>query len=81
MDTDPDETRNLYSDAAHQKIDNQCRLLLLEWLIRTTRYRTILPNPGNPPQNAWSAAWSAEDGTESNKAGVSRVKRGAVNYI
>lgn len=78
MESDPEETHNLYWDAEHQETVNHCRRLLMEWLIRTTRYRTILPNPGMPPQQALSA----EDGTESNKAGVMvRVKRGAVNYI
>ncbi|HUS47014.1 MAG TPA: sulfatase-like hydrolase/transferase [Phycisphaerae bacterium] len=39
---DPDETHNLYHDPKHQDVVNQCRRLLLEWLIRTTRIRTAL---------------------------------------
>jgi choline-sulfatase/uncharacterized sulfatase len=40
---DPDETRNLYHDPAHQPVVERCRRLLLEWLIRTTRVTTTQP--------------------------------------
>jgi len=37
---DPWETRNLYNDPSCADVVSQCRRLLLEWLIRTTRVRT-----------------------------------------
>lgn len=43
LDADPNELRNLYRDPKHQDTVNQCRRLLLEWLIRTTRVRTSQP--------------------------------------
>jgi choline-sulfatase/uncharacterized sulfatase len=43
LETDPNELRNLYRDPEHQNTVNQCRRLLLEWLIRTTRVRTTQP--------------------------------------
>ncbi len=43
LEADPNERRNLYRDPGHQATVNQCRRLLLEWLIRTTRVRTSQP--------------------------------------
>ncbi len=43
LQTDPDERVNLYAIAQHQETVHQCRRLLLEWLIRTTRLKTSHP--------------------------------------
>lgn len=40
---DPQETRNLYREPQAQGVVNECRRLLLEWLIRTTRVATVQP--------------------------------------
>lgn len=45
VDNDPDETRNLYHDSAHQSVVSESRRLLLEWLVQTTHYKTVWP-PG-----------------------------------
>ena len=80
MENDPGESRNLYHDPAYRAVAEQCRRLLLEWLIRTTRVTTVWP----------AADWSslpydyktAGDGKESNAAGPAlRLKQGQVNYL
>lgn len=80
LEGDPDETRNLYDDPAHQDVVRECRRLLLEWLIGTTRVATVWP----------AADWTkspfdyhtAGDGKESNAAGPAlRVREGQINYI
>jgi len=43
LEADANELCNLYHDPEHQHTVNQCRRLLLEWLIRTTRVRTVHP--------------------------------------
>ena len=45
---DPNEARNLYADPMHQEVVQQCRRLLLEWLIRTTRVVNCGPAPITP---------------------------------
>ncbi len=80
LETDPDETRNLYHDPAHQDIVHQCRRLLLEWLLRTTRVRSVWP------ADDWQAErmsyFTAGDGKESNAAGPAlRLARGQVHYL
>jgi len=87
METDPDETRNLYHDSAHAPIVEACRRKLLEWLIETTRCRTVHPAPENTklrpdgtvkPQKYKSAG----DGKESNRSGAAqRLANGQLNYL
>lgn len=78
LENDPQESRNLYHDSAHQSVVTGCRRLLLEWLIRNTRYATAHPPPASPG----AAGSLAEDGKESNRFGVKeRVRRGTLNYI
>lgn len=43
IETDPEERCNLYYDPEHQETAAECRRLLLEWLIRTTRVVTSHP--------------------------------------
>ena len=78
LESDPLETRNLYRDPAHRDVVNDCRKLLLEWLIRTTRITTIWPPPGYPPIRYATAA----DGKESNMAGAEvRRDQGEIWYL
>jgi len=77
LDKDPDETQNLYHDPAYQTVVQQCRRLLLEWLIRTSRIVTAWP----PPEGR-EFSQTVADGKESNKIGVAdRVRRGNFNYV
>jgi arylsulfatase A-like enzyme len=79
LEKDPDETRNLYTDPAHQTVAGECRRLLLEWLIRTTRVVSAWPPPKGMTQASEAAGG---DGKESNQYGpAERVRRGAVYYI
>jgi arylsulfatase A-like enzyme len=77
---DPNETRNLYHDAAAQTTVAQCRKLLLEWLIVTTRYVTVLPPPLEAQPHSFARL--AEDYKESSLIGVDeRVRRHQLNYL
>jgi choline-sulfatase/uncharacterized sulfatase len=79
LEKDPDETRNLYEDAAHQPVVSECRRLLLEWLIRTTRVVSVHPMPRGATRYSDAAAG---DGKESNKYGpAERVHRGSPHYL
>lgn len=85
IDRDPDEMRNLYSDPKHRDVVEQCRRMLLEWLIGTTRVRTVWPvatgNPKRPGGDFWDYRTTA-DGKESNQAGPAQRKRdGLLNYL
>lgn len=80
LSTDPMEAHNLYHEREHQATVQEGRRLLLEWLIRTTRVKTVWP----------AVDWSkqpydyrtAGDGKESNLAGPAlRVRSGQLNYI
>ncbi len=87
MDADPNETTNLYGDPAHAETVAACRRRLLEWLIATTRCRTVhpprrnsvpLPDGTRRPQQYETAA----DGKESNRAHpAQRVADGRLNYL
>jgi hypothetical protein len=58
----------------------ECRRLLLEWLILSTRYATVWPAPSGLPQSQ-SARW-APDCKESNQVGIEdRIRRHRLNYI
>ncbi|MEW5979625.1 MAG: sulfatase-like hydrolase/transferase [Acidobacteriota bacterium] len=77
LENDPDETTNLYEAQAYRSVVQQCRRLLLEWLIRTSRIVTALPAP-----EGREFSQTAADGKESNKIGVTdRLRRGNVNYL
>jgi arylsulfatase A-like enzyme len=86
IDGDPNETRNLYHDPAHQAVVLECRRLLLEWLIRTTRVKTVWPpvtvvDFGRAATSHWDYA-PAGDGKEANTAGPAlRFKRGQPYYL
>ena len=86
IESDPDETRNFYTDPAHQPVVQECRRLLLEWLIRTTRVKTVWPpvtvvDFGRAATSHWDYA-PAGDGKEANTAGAAlRFKRGQPNYL
>ena len=43
IERDPDETHNLYHDPQRQPVLHECRRLLMEWLIQTTRVKTVWP--------------------------------------
>lgn len=79
LEKDPDETRNLYRSRAHQKIVHQCRRLLLEWLIRTTRVVTAHPWPDPSRPRVFP---SGADGKEPNTAGPAlRLRQKHLNYL
>ena len=77
---DPTETRNLYHDATAQNTVAECRRLLLEWLIVTTRYVTVLPPPSGLPPGFFASL--AHDYKESSLIGVQdRIRRNQLNYL
>jgi len=76
---DPDETRNLYRDAGFQSVVHEGRRLLLEWLIRSNRVKTVWPAQGVEKTLSYA---TADDGKEAHEAGpASRHKKGHLNYI
>lgn len=80
MKDDPHETRNLYNDSSHRETVHECRRLLLEWLIGTTRNVSVWPAL-NFPDRPFDYSMAA-DGKESNAAGPAlRVARGMLNYL
>lgn len=80
LERDPNETQNLYHDPAHRDTVHACRRLLLEWLIRTTRVRSVWPP--NDEQAGRMDYCTAGDGKESNAAGPAlRLARGQINYL
>jgi choline-sulfatase/uncharacterized sulfatase len=80
IEEDPHENRNLYHSIDFREIVHNCRRLLLEWLIRTTRVTTVHPTLSDlpPPHNYATSA----DGKEARSAGpLQRVAKGKFNYI
>ncbi len=78
IESDPNETRNLYHDPAHRAVVLECRRLLLEWLIETTRVGTVWPTPAYPKLEYPLAS----DGKEANTAGAAlRLRHGQLNYL
>jgi choline-sulfatase/uncharacterized sulfatase len=84
---DPQETTNLYDDPAHRETVESCRRKLLEWLIGTTRCRTVHPprqgirlrEDGTIRPQVYE---TAGDGKESNRAGpAQRAADGQLNYL
>jgi arylsulfatase len=79
---DPDETRNLYRDPEFQNVVHEGRRLLLEWLIRTTRVKTVLPPPRTKGPGSVPLYPTAEDGKESGSAGpAARLRANELNYL
>lgn len=82
---DPQETRNLYYEAAHRAVVEECWRLLLEWLITTTRVVTAWPPVDEYDPRREDSHWdyaTAGDGKESNTAGPRlRRDRGQLNYL
>ena len=80
VEKDPNETRNLYHDPAYQAVVGECRRLLMEWLIRTTRFVTAWPPPKGTQPTYWAEL--AADGKESNQVGIlERLRYRQLNYI
>lgn len=81
---DSDENVNLYHVPEHCETVNQCRRLLLEWLIRTTRVKTVWPPVACPDMtdtHTYDYA-TVGDGKESNQAGPAQRKAmGQLNYL
>ncbi|MBI2192160.1 MAG: sulfatase-like hydrolase/transferase [Planctomycetes bacterium] len=80
LEADPNEASNLYGSPPHRSVVQECRRLLLEWIIRTRRVATVWPALD------WSRSpydyQTAGDGKESNTAGpAARVKKGQLHYI
>ena len=76
------ENKNLYRDPEYKCITEQCRRLLLEWLINTMRVTTVWA-PNNSSSDPFEIIYpTAGDGKESNTAGAAlRVRKGQINYI
>ncbi|MCC5844381.1 MAG: sulfatase-like hydrolase/transferase [Verrucomicrobia bacterium] len=80
LEADPEETRNLYHDAAHRAQVENCRTRLLNWLLDTTRTVTVMP-PVTARENGRSYS-NAGDGREPNHHGpLARQKLGNLNYL
>ena len=80
IENDPQESNNLYGDPDFGLIVEESRRRLLEWLIGTTRHKTVWPAID------WSSRpydyQTAGDGKESNTAGpAARWARGEYNYL
>jgi len=43
IEADPHEITNLFNSVEHQTVIQECRLLLLDWLAKTLRIRSIHP--------------------------------------
>jgi len=83
---DPGETKNLYNSTTHRETVAECRRLLLEWLIASTRNRTVHPSVEREPIGALpglshAVYISAGDGKESNEYPVASRLQGNTNYI
>ncbi len=80
VDADPHERNNLFNSAAHAQFVNQGRQLLLEWLIRTTRARTVPMN--RHPSDPDNLGMQAPDGTRDNKySPAESLRRGMPKYL
>jgi len=80
LEDDPDEARNLYDDPLSQEVVHRSRRLLLEWLIGTSRVKTVWPSVGH--RGRFFDFSTSGDGKESNRAGAAkRVMDGQLNYI
>lgn len=78
LQDDPLERNNLYHNPKYREIVEQSRRLLLQWLIRTTRFASMWPYPGEEPYNFLTQP----DGKESNRAGAfRRLENGQLNYL
>jgi choline-sulfatase/uncharacterized sulfatase len=78
---DPDESANLYRDAAHQEVLHECRRLLLERLTETTRITTMWPylDEDRPAFRKQEPFRLAADGREANTKGpAARLKAGRI---
>jgi choline-sulfatase/uncharacterized sulfatase len=70
LEADPWEMRNLYADGGHDDVIRQMRDELLEWLVTTTRPRTVLgvdqrngrEAPGGDRVRVRNGTWSYGDG-------------------
>lgn len=79
LEADPLETRNLYHNPGSREVVERGRRLLLEWLIRTTRVKSIWPAPGDWRKFDYPLAG---DGKESNAAGPAlRARNGQTVYL
>ena len=82
LELDPDETTNLYSVPEHRETLHQCRRLLLEWLIRTTRNKTIWPPPAPFEITGPYDYHIAADGKAANRVGPrSFQEQGPLHYL
>jgi choline-sulfatase/uncharacterized sulfatase len=87
IERDPDETRNLYHEPAHQDVVHECRRRLLEWLTETTRITTLWPYlPEDKPAFLTEAPFRLDpDGREPNTKGAaarfSRGREGSFNAV
>lgn len=80
LEADPEEATNLYGDPGHRAVVEECRRRLLEWLIGTTRVRSVWPVT-NWPERPFVYE-TAGDGKEANTAGpAERKRRGHLNYL
>lgn len=78
IDSDENETRNLYHEPAHRETVAECRRKLLEWLIRSTRHVSAW----TPPRWPELGYPLAGDGKEATLPGIpGRVQQGMLNYI
>lgn len=82
LSTDPDEACNLFHAPKQRETVQQCRRLLLEWLIRSTRVKTIWPPPLPFIITGPYDYHTADDGKESNQAGARlRKEEGQLGYL
>jgi arylsulfatase A-like enzyme len=77
LHADPNETRNLYHDAASQDAVRQCQRQLLDWLIKSTRHVTAWVPPFWPDQKLPIAG----DGKETNVPGIPARFKTNMDYI
>ncbi len=61
VEDDPWELKNLYFDPEHQGIVHELRHRLYNWLIRTTRQKTINPTAMNPDGRTCGRYWDLAD--------------------
>jgi len=87
IEADPNETQNLYLDPDRRETVRECRRRLLEWLIATTRNRTVHPPPERRPVPERCGTGveiyrTAADGKEATGAGADeRLRLHLLKYL
>lgn len=85
LEEDPGELQNLFFDEAYQSVVNELHYALLQWLLKTSRPRTIGPSVCNAAgqDGDWDLGeeFLAEDGSVKNSYIRGMIERESFNYF